>query len=158
MIILSETHKANLDKLATYLESLPDDYEHFDMSAYYSMAGDEMDVYDIYDDNLHAPHSCGAVACAVGHGPAAGVPVPRGINSWFSYSLGSFGLALHGSSRNGQTRNESEAAAFLFSERWAVFYQNKARHAAQRIRILLSKGEPPKCWSFTDPPYVEEED
>ena len=147
MIILSETHKANLEKLATYLENLPDDYEHFDMELFYWRGG-----FVLPDQDAIAPQSCGAVACAIGHGPAAGVPVPEGIDDWFVYCFRSFGISLDDFS----SPEQFEAGQFAFDEFWAGTSQPKAKHAAQRIRILLEHGEPPSDWSFDDGPYGEE--
>lgn len=65
-----------LEKLAGYIETLPPDYEYFGMERYHG-----------YSDSADAPlpAECGAVACAIGHGPAAGIPALFG-ESWIDYS------------------------------------------------------------------------
>ena len=65
----TDEQRANLTKLADYLCNLPDDYQHFNMSYFVS--------------------ECGTSACAVGHGPAAGIPLKKDDN-WLTYSYENF--------------------------------------------------------------------
>ncbi|SKB62794.1 hypothetical protein [Sphingopyxis flava] len=89
---LKSINRKRLDKLATYLESLPKSYEHFDMDSY--LVPDHAAVQTVKDYALHngGVASCGTVACAVGHGPAAGIYVPPKMIfddhrvDWNSYS------------------------------------------------------------------------
>lgn len=76
---LTRAQKSNLTKLADYLEKLPEDYAHFEMR-YYIEGGDEegdkgSSIYATYARKNGGvdQHGCGTVACAVGHGPAAGI-------------------------------------------------------------------------------------
>ena len=64
----------NLDKLATYLEGLPEDYALFDMQNYAKEEG------------------CGTVACACGHGPMAGIK-REGYEQWADYANRVFGVS-----------------------------------------------------------------
>lgn len=62
-------NRENLEKLAAYLEALPPDYGSFRMDIFMSEAGE----HRLADG--HDPYECGTVACAIGHGPAAGIPL-----------------------------------------------------------------------------------
>lgn len=65
-------NKENLLKLAAYLDTLPLDYEHFEMEDF--MQGGDAQKYALYatENGGVGVTTCGAVACAVGHGPSAG--------------------------------------------------------------------------------------
>lgn len=122
-------NQRNLTKLANYLDTLPEGYEHFDMDKFYA---DRFDGFFTSETNLNER---GAVACAVGHGPAAGIR-PRkhhwrgnGRIGWVSYSEE---LLLP----------DGEVWDFLFSNGWAE-RDNTPRGAAARIRYVLSGGEIP---------------
>lgn len=112
---------ANLDKLATYLEALPADYAHFGMNNYHTGS-----------DPLQ-PAECGTVACAVGHGPAAGVALSEdeidwdGQPSWDDYSA----RALI------SVRTSDKEWLWCFSGEW-VYCDNTHHGAAKRIRYLLA--------------------
>ena len=84
-------------------------------------------------------HGCGTSACAVGHGPFAGVEIPDGVLSWDTYTYECFGVSMGGL--------EWE---FLFSPCW-VSVDNTPRGAGMRIRYFLKKGIPGE---FTDGFYV----
>ena len=78
-------NRSNCKKLAAYLATLPDTYENFGMQSYLDMT-DVVRTTDYARGN--APiHECGTVACAVGHGPAAGIPVPEGSKYWTETSV-----------------------------------------------------------------------
>lgn len=65
--------RSNLEKLAAYLETLPVDYQHFSMRSYLTKDGS----YVSYPEEANTAIDCGTIACAVGHGPAAGSPPIR---------------------------------------------------------------------------------
>lgn len=70
----------NCERLAAYLESLPEDYEHFGMAAFiYPSDPDEVVRYAKKNGGVY---SCGTAACAVGHGPAAGILFPEEGKYW----------------------------------------------------------------------------
>jgi len=128
-------HASNLDKLATYLEALPENYAHFNMGVYltvryYSAVAAEW----VYAQNPQALiHECGTVACALGHGPAAGVPALAtshlGIE-WYDYAILQF------------VDEESDQFDWLFSGSWGDI-DNTPHGAAKRIRYLLADKEIP---------------
>lgn len=137
---LTRKQRANLRKLATYLEQLPKGYKDFDMSSYFTL---RERPYSIHAPSLLYPTSrsrkavypCGSVACAVGHGPAAGVK-PTGVwSSWWGYACKAFGAA----------GGDQSVYAWLFSTAWAGV-DNTPHGAAKRIRIVLEHGVPDN-WS-----------
>jgi hypothetical protein len=144
--MLSEEQRSNLEKLATYLESLPPDYNHFDMSFYADHSGD----CDLLDDPLVLDaidpegflSNCGTVACAVGHGPAAGIlMLPSEIKllkSGGNFAWGKYvGRAFIGYDFDMRT----DAFDFLFASGWSAS-DNSHYGAAARIRYFLENGVP----------------
>jgi hypothetical protein len=132
----------NFFRLVHYLESLPDDYGSFNMSFYFykEVAGPERlkikrrEVqYALHNGGVN---SCGAVACAIGHGPAAGLLVsPDEIYemdyeaqvNWKRYAVRVFGVS----------DGSSPVGAFMFGSDWNRF-DRTARGAAARIRYVLA--------------------
>jgi hypothetical protein len=112
-------HRRNLEKLASYLESLPADYDHFNMTGYFLLDGLDINLSNIY--NLK-PKDCGSSACAIGHGPDAGI---RRYNdySWDIYSYRVYGMS-HIDTNYGQ---------YIFSS----FNDDDHYDAAKRIREIL---------------------
>ncbi len=108
----------NLVKLASHLRSLPTGYEGFNMS-YYSARWEDGEVTGLEPSEAE----CGTVACAVGHGPAAGVAA-RPREGWTQYQYRAFGN-LH---------------AALFAADWTGT-DNTPHGAAARICWLLNSPE-----------------
>ena len=113
----------NLNTLATYLEQLPEGYEHFDMKYYFVVQGRRL-AYLVSEPKLE---SCGTVACAIGHGPAAGIPI-KPEELWGVYCARVFGLS-------------GSAWTWCFGEEW-VHVDNTPQGAAKRIRHYLTYGLP----------------
>lgn len=111
--------RANLARLATYLEALPADYAEFDMGSYQKREGSGSGLP--LARRLKAP-TCGSSACAIGHGPFAGIRV-YGDFSWSAYADRVFGTCDNG----------SHAGRRMFG------LNNKGDHfaAAERIRAEL---------------------
>lgn len=107
---LSETHEQNLRKLAAYLLALPEGYERFHMASF-----------------------CGTSACALGHGPDAGIP--RQSDDWMRYAAESFGL---GSTAQHWVLHSWQ---WCFSPDWAKV-DNTPHGAAKRILWMLENGVP----------------
>jgi len=126
--MLTQEQLTNLATLAVYLEKLPIDYQHFRMSTYYSGSNDE--EYVVCEE----PMTCGSVACAVGHGPAAGICAPYPDIGWNDYA-GLFTGNIYASTESNACYN------WCFSGRWAMI-DDTHRGAAARIRYLLDKGVP----------------
>ena len=130
-------NRDNLTKLARYLATLPDDYEAFDMELFFSGPSDYVEVD--YARKNGGVDKCGAVACAVGHGPSAGILVPDhlilgGIYvSWSGY-VREFFIETYG-------RGAEAALAFgwMFDDAWTEV-DNTPKGAAKRILWLLEHG------------------
>jgi len=136
---IDSTRKVNLLKLAAYLRGL--DREKFNMRSFYKR-------YDEYSGRLvivgpsgvgqysTTPNYCNTVACAVGCGPAAGVPVIDTDTGWSIYSQRVFTSC-------------ARTWDFLFSIGW-VNIDNSPSGAAKRIEFLLEHGLKNICPSSTD--------
>lgn len=140
----TKKQRQNLAKLAIYLEGLPPSYGHFDMRHYAHHRGDcDLGISPMFyaakkpDEFLH---NCGTVACAAGHGPAAGMPFRRDefydgeIACWGDYTSRAFG----GDERpNGGWVSLFD---FFFESDWRD-YDNHHYGAAARIRYFLDTGK-----------------
>lgn len=170
-IPLTARRRENLAKLAAHLEALPEDYEHFEMESYYDHDGDcdleaKLDdgmadaldeIYDRHWDEdergaavnstLYANDidkflsNCGTVACAIGHAPAAGIPLAKAhIES--KVRLGKTvvtGIKWGDYSKNFVRGNGHPEWGYLFDGDW-THVDNHHWGAAARIRFLLDKG------------------
>lgn len=117
----------NLKRLAKYLQSLPEDYREFDMTNFYD--GPDERHYALFNGR-----SCGTVACAVGHGPSAGLFFRRDEISWH---MGPRWVTY----TDRVFTSDDDAFQFLFGEEWADV-DNHHWGAAARIRCFLENGVP----------------
>lgn len=134
----NKKQRQNLAKLAIYLESLPPSYKHFDMQGYAAHNGvcqlaDSPRILAAKKPNEFLAN-CGTVACAAGHGPAAGIKFARDEVGeqwalWSSYVGRVFGA--------GEGSCDFD---FLFASFWQD-YDNHHYGAAARIRYFLATGE-----------------
>lgn len=69
--MLTDKQRKNCETLADYLESLPEGYAHFEMRKFLTDFDHEASLKYVRENGGVA--SCGTAACAVGHGPAAGI-------------------------------------------------------------------------------------
>lgn len=131
-------NRDNLEKLATYLEGLPADYDHFGMQTFLSQNGDDYH----YADTAPTAGACGTIACAVGHGPAAGIPAVGLAEGWNGYSERVFAL-------------DHNQWVWCFDGDW-MHVDDTPQGAAKRIRHLLEYGLPAdfleQCWG--EAPYL----
>lgn len=118
----------NLKKLAKYLYNLPDDYSHFDMGTYCENYWSY--YYEVTEVSKETYSECGTVACALGHGIAAGVEPYKNVVNWGSYSYENFGL-----------QGGSNEFAWCFCGSWET-YDNTPKGAAKRIMYMLEHGVP----------------
>lgn len=133
---MNNIHFANLMKLASYLRTLPRDYEHFDMSHYlatYKPEYDDLKQFSPGDYAENDPTNCGTVACAVGHGPKAGVPFEEYDDSWDRYADRAFGCTIA----------DDDVGDFMFGPEWAHGHQpgegtNTPQEAARRIEAVVA--------------------
>lgn len=134
---LTTQQRQNCAQLATYLEKLPLDYKHFGMRTFMQSPEGETDLEEFGEYALNNggvdQFPCGTAACAVGHGPAAGLlftldEMPDGASpDWGLYSQ--------------RFADESSSEwLWMFSGTWSNI-DNSHRGAAARIRYLLNDGE-----------------
>lgn len=116
----------NLAKLGLYLRGLPADYERFAMRVFYDAPGAIVSRPEFTRAGAYG-HPCGTVACAVGHGPAAGVPPRDYVESWACYGAWAF------------TEDDLQFD-FLFSGDWQ-WSDDTPRGAAARIALLLDSAD-----------------
>ena len=149
MNISEAERRINLDKLATKLESLPLDYASFDMWGYY--AGGESDylakmsnAVDYAQNNGGVDkNECGTIACAIGHGPAAGVlATGECINAVSRLSHEEVATVNWSRYSNNFEELRSDAWEWMFGSNW-FNKDNTHRGAAARIRYFLDQGLPP---------------
>ncbi len=132
----------NLLRLARYLRGLPADYAQFEMLYFASITDGEFETQP--DEAYDVTGSCGTVACAVGHGPAAGIAnLPS--EAWEDYGLRVFGVGWLASGED----NLGRCLRFdvLFSPYWHQI-DNTPRGAAARILHCLQNPEPESLSSF----------
>jgi hypothetical protein len=133
-IALTDGQRAHLKQLADYLAALPGDYEHFDMNHFCRVGSASREPSSLpwgYSEG------CGTVACAIGHGPAAGIPVPVHCRSWGSYATAVFGA---------DPWRENGLFDWCFAGAWHGT-DNTPQGAAQRIYVMLDKGVPENYFS-----------
>ena len=132
--MIKAKHKANLLKLADYLETLPDDYERFHMAEY--MVARKGGYWETFGPDEQPKPVCGTVACAVGHGPSAGIRL-YGDLDWTDYAERVFGPIT------------MDDFKYMFGSEWSC-YDNTPKGAASRIRTFVNLGRAPEGWDFED--------
>lgn len=108
----------NLLKLATYLLSDDPSKAKFHMAFF---------TIDALPSEMQT--DCGAVGCAIGHGPYAGIPKLLG-ESWDGYCIRVFDISP-----------ASGIWLYLFSSAWAEI-DNTSEGAAKRILHVIRHGKP----------------
>lgn len=135
---MKKKHKDNLLKLADYLAALPADYKEFDMRDYNAVEADTHSGFSTLGP-YNRQYGCGTIACALGHGPAAGVRVYRDLG-WEEYCERAFGVDGGG--------YYSDAFEYMFGANWQNF-DNTPHGAAARIRTYVELGgKTPEDWDF----------
>jgi hypothetical protein len=122
--------RKNLRKLANYLLNLPKGYVHFDMNLIAEIPSSSEDGPEPIDAAKFFKN-CGAVGCALGHGPAAGIKA-HAWEDWFSYCQRVFGFD-----------DQSAGWSWAFDESWREL-DNTPQGAALRIFYMLDFGIPSK--------------
>lgn len=131
--------RANLAKLADYLAVLVPP-PGFDMGSWLQRENsldeddfnDEPHLCDL-DPKFYA--ECGTTACAIGHGPLAGIPPTEADYNWESYCENNF---------TGDSANYISAGpifTWLFHSNWS-WLDNTPEGAARRVRHFLEHGLP----------------
>lgn len=106
MLNLTQRHRDNLQTLANYLATVPK--KSFNMSTFES--------------------ECGNIACAVGHGPAAGIGEHPGTD-WWRYARTYF------------VAENVEVWHWIFGKEWCL-RDNTPEGARKRIQHYLEHGAP----------------
>lgn len=129
----------NLEKLASWLLNHADQINfNMEIFARAYVSSEENDEIGENPADLWAfvnEHKCGAVGCAIGHGPAAGIAPLKG-EEWVAYAIRAFGV--QGDARHGARGPLWE---FLFSSDWSGA-DNSASGAGKRILYALDHGVP----------------
>lgn len=133
---LSVEKQANLKKLAEYLLALPKDYKHFKMSVFFEHEHVRRTPNQVNSLIEQDCHTCGTVACALGHGPLAGIPAYE--VDWERYALRVF-------------INNNREFSWCFSGCWMAI-DNTPQGAAKRIMYMLEHGVPLK-YNYTTSYY-----
>jgi hypothetical protein len=123
---LTDEQRTNLAKLAAYLRTLPADYPDFAMNDFVLDSSGKKGIAHVA--------SCGTAACAVGHGPKAGIK-PKSGESWHAYSYRTLIPIMFGDDV------DDDAWAWCFSGIWA-HVDNTVHGAAARIEWMLEHGVP----------------
>jgi hypothetical protein len=126
---VSNLHRSNLNALALVLDVV--ESKNFSMATFHSSA--KAFWHAVADPDLD--YDCGTVACAVGHGPRAGIEAEPGEN-WLDYAARAFGVD-----------HTARAFDFLFSGT-LTYVDNTPSGAAARIRCYLEEGIPPEFVSL----------
>lgn len=114
--------RANLAKLADFLATLPRDYGQFSMATYYENGWDDVGL-DVVTMGRAIP--CGSSACAIGHGPMAGIRKHSSDkDEWHKYSRRVFGTSLHDTTEG--------------SHMFGTHNSDCPKAAAKRIREVLN--------------------
>ena len=136
-------NRKNLRKLANYLINLPVDYKYFDMRFFKidKETKDEIEIGGQHDDFLSQTqiqprevNVCNTVACALGHGPSAGIKPSDKDVTWWDYGHNHF------------LNNGSPEWDWCFGYDW-VEVDNTPQGAGKRIIYLLENGLP-KYWDL----------
>lgn len=127
--------KANLRQLAEYLLALPEDYEHFSMTTYFELDNDNVFIGE--NQFVEKIQSCGSVACAIGHGPLAGIKESKEDCCWSAYARRVFGYSDGGT------------GTYLFGFEWSYSAYDTAKDAGHRILYVLEHGFPDHYYSLS---------
>lgn len=127
-------NRDNFAKLAAYLENLVPP-PGFSMFTFTTLTYYEDRIYRTTGD---LPNKCGTVACAAGHGPAAGILDPH-ADGWCDYINRNFIPDFD--------EGPGEPYTWCFCDGWTKI-DNTPTGAAARIRYMLEHGIPD---NFTRP-------
>lgn len=124
----TEEHRANLRQLAAHLRTRPS--EAFNMRRFARAPGFVGDVMPA------GAAACGTVCCALGSGPAAGLP------ALCSEGWGSYGRRVFGFDSLDPETHEVRIWEWMFASSW-IHTDNTPAGAAARIEWWLDRGLPP---------------
>ena len=139
----------NLTKLRDYLMSLPRSYKDFHMGSFATVYDDgrhwdldEDDSILVEDYAMEIPANCGTSACAVGHGPNAGIK-HRKNESWERYSARTM---IHIKERNWDGSVDTSTSCTEWHWCFSGYWDQVDDHhwgAARRISYLIKHKKVP---------------
>jgi len=116
----------NMKRFLTYLEALPENYEHFDM---YQYCNKHDDPHDLLAYRGSEPLECGHVLCLAGHmAMCSDLPAPMEMEAWSRYSCRVMGLL----------KIDSGVWTFLFDSAWKTF-DNSLSGAIGRLKAVIAE-------------------
>ena len=127
---LTKAQKTNLRTLATHLMTI--DPRAFDMSEYYRFGHGLWQLASVLKNEGFVKYECGTVACAVGHGPGAGISPIAEDCTWQRYAARVFGA---------DRLDDDIVHVWCFDGAWSAM-DNSPTGAAQRIIYMLEHGVP----------------
>jgi len=148
-------HIANIEHLAEFLLSGDIPPPRFDIVSFMDMDFDYRLEISAKLNTDYSPrfvtafatdevyNHCGTTACAVGHGPLAGLPALDG-EDWRSYSDRVFGCS---------SRKSIAAFIFMFGPNWTGL-NNTAKGTARRMQYFLKHGIPDGIFPEWSKDYV----
>ena len=139
-IVVSEEQRANLLTLSNFLKS-HNPPPKFDMYSFMRVRNNELEMgEEAYLVTPEVYTRCGTTACAVGHGPLAGIPVLN-YEKWSEYASRAFGARLD------DYPGEPNGILFgyLFGMDWRET-DNTPEGAAARIDYYLKNGGVDDNW------------
>jgi hypothetical protein len=140
---LTPRRRENLTTLAEYLERLPKSYRHFSMEYHIDgkNLGDKTFDRMFAEEPQVAIKQCGSIACAVGHGPVAGIPLSKSMITRCTFSWcddrPDAEIDWDAYAERNFTGEDTTAWLWLFGGEWK-FIDNSPHGAAARIRYLLA--------------------
>ena len=134
-------NKENLLKLAKFLDELPEDYEHFDMSKWIASDTKELRLDEIENVDIKV---CGYAACAIGHAPQALELTTE--ETWKHHTWGNF-IDVYFDIAWIEEQ-------FMFGVDWSGI-DDTPKGAAKRIRYFLQNGVPDTFGFVTDERIIE---
>jgi len=135
---LSPEVRERLLRLAFYLDTLPRNYSEFDMDSFFEGKDDDVSgkLERRYARKNGGVAACGTTACAIGHGPSAGIPVPDVfIGKDSSSGKWRVNWSAYGDLFTGPD-NDMMIYKWLFDSDWSDV-DNHHYGAAARIKYLL---------------------
>ena len=128
----TKTNKENLTKLRDYLAALPDDYQNLEMSCFA--------IAEHIAANATPETGCNTPACAVAHGPAAGIRMSKR----YCYNTGMYDFARY--ARDNFINLAGDAGdlfRFAFSGNWP----DSLAEVICRLTMIIEE-RVPGCWRY----------
>lgn len=161
---LKEKQRLRCLVLANYLETLPRNYRHFKMETFFrGKSSDDGNALEAkYAKENGGVGHCGTSACAVGHGPSAGIYVPDSMieftpttyhtgGGYHSVNWNDYAKLFVGNFNGDDPEHHERSILFewMFGGGWRKCDQHHWG-AAARIRFVLAGNEIPEGFRDAD--------